>query len=114
LGRHGSVFNVFFIKFIILLLVFLLLVGTGVLALIWRALARLAAPGERRNTGNGAGVEVPPVRGGRRGYANPDTKTDVETMLCCAHCGLYVPESQGVRDHGAFFCSDLHRREHQA
>ncbi|GHU08770.1 hypothetical protein AGMMS50225_08030 [Betaproteobacteria bacterium] len=101
-----------FIKFIVLLLVFLLLVGTGVLALIFRALARLAAPADKGNAARGAGAETPPARGGRHGYASPEA--EAETMLCCAHCGLYVPESQGVRAHDAFFCSELHRREHQA
>ena len=35
---------------------------------------------------------------------------DFEQMVPCAHCGLHVPESEGVRGAGGFFCSDEHRR----
>lgn len=33
-----------------------------------------------------------------------------EPMRACAHCGLHVPESEGVRDGDTFFCCDEHRR----
>jgi len=33
-----------------------------------------------------------------------------ELMRACAHCGLHVPESEGVRDGDTFFCCDEHRR----
>ena len=33
-----------------------------------------------------------------------------ERMVSCEHCGLHVPESEGVRADGRFFCSDAHRR----
>lgn len=35
---------------------------------------------------------------------------EVEQMLPCAHCGLHVPEREGVRGGGSFFCSEEHRR----
>jgi uncharacterized protein len=31
-------------------------------------------------------------------------------MLACDHCGVHVPESEGVRQAGGFFCSEEHRR----
>jgi uncharacterized protein len=34
---------------------------------------------------------------------------EIEQMVACAHCGLHVPESEGVRA-GGFFCSEEHRR----
>ncbi len=34
----------------------------------------------------------------------------IEQMVPCAHCGLHVPESEGVRGAGGFFCSEEHRR----
>ena len=34
----------------------------------------------------------------------------IEQMVACEHCGLHVPESEGVRASGHFFCSDEHRR----
>ena len=33
-----------------------------------------------------------------------------ERILSCAHCGLHVPESEGVIGEGRFFCCDAHRR----
>ena len=35
---------------------------------------------------------------------------EIEQMVPCAHCGLHVPESEGVRGAGGFFCSEEHRR----
>ncbi len=33
-----------------------------------------------------------------------------ERMLGCAHCGLHVPESEGLRVGEDFFCCEEHRR----
>ncbi|MDX9716732.1 MAG: PP0621 family protein [Thauera sp.] len=33
-----------------------------------------------------------------------------ERMRECAHCGLIVPESEGVRGEDDFFCCEAHRR----
>ena len=33
-----------------------------------------------------------------------------ERMSECAHCGLIVPESEGVRAGDDFYCCDAHRR----
>lgn len=36
-----------------------------------------------------------------------------ESMLQCAHCGIYLPASEAVRDAaGTVFCSDAHRLQH--
>lgn len=40
---------------------------------------------------------------GGRAVASP------ERIIECAHCGLNVPESEGVRDDDRFYCSDAHR-----
>lgn len=37
-----------------------------------------------------------------------DGKT--ETMLCCAHCGVYYPASETVQVEGRDFCSPAHAR----
>ena len=34
---------------------------------------------------------------------------DLERILECAHCGLNVPESDGVREGGRFYCCNAHR-----
>ncbi len=58
-------------------------------------------------------------RGGIGGNGNDDAGAapeaprkmlDAEQMVACAHCGLHVPESEGVHGNGAFYCSDEHRR----
>ena len=33
-----------------------------------------------------------------------------QRMLACAHCGLHVPEAEGVHDEMDFFCCEAHRR----
>jgi uncharacterized protein len=33
----------------------------------------------------------------------------VEHMVECAHCGVHVPEVEGVRDGARFYCSEAHR-----
>jgi len=45
-----------------------------------------------------------------RGSRPSRTGNEPEQMLGCAHCGLHVPESEGVRDGKDFFCCEEHRR----
>jgi uncharacterized protein len=35
-----------------------------------------------------------------------------EDMVRCAHCGVHLPESEGIRSEEGCFCSDEHRRLH--
>jgi uncharacterized protein len=37
-------------------------------------------------------------------------KRVAERMLACEHCGVHIPESEGVRSETGFFCCDEHRR----
>ncbi|MBZ0092776.1 MAG: PP0621 family protein [Burkholderiales bacterium] len=37
-----------------------------------------------------------------------------EDMVRCAQCGVHLPRSEGVLSQGEFYCSDEHRRQHQA
>jgi len=67
------------------LLIFLLLLGA-----IWWVRRALTRP--RNGVGRGA-----------KKVAGP------ERMLACAHCGVNVPESEGVRDGEVFFCCEAHR-----
>jgi uncharacterized protein len=32
-----------------------------------------------------------------------------EKMVSCAHCGVYLPESDSISDGGLAFCSEAHR-----
>lgn len=36
------------------------------------------------------------------------TADDAETMLCCAHCGIYYPASETVALNGRDYCSAAH------
>lgn len=33
-----------------------------------------------------------------------------ERMLECEHCGVHIPESEGLYDGDTFYCSEEHRR----
>ncbi|MBA5688147.1 PP0621 family protein [Rugamonas apoptosis] len=48
--------------------------------------------------------ERPAARPAARGRAN----AEVETMLCCAHCGIYYPASETVQAGGRDYCSAAH------
>jgi uncharacterized protein len=46
-----------------------------------------------------------------RSRASQDSdREQPELMRACAHCGLHVPETEGVCDGDVFFCCDQHRR----
>ena len=47
-----------------------------------------------------------PRSSGRRAPVAPDP----EKMVSCAHCGVYLPQSDSVADDGAHFCSEAHRQ----
>ena len=62
----------------------------------WRAMG--APPNQPPN-------QPPPAP--RRGpSAKPEA--EAETMLCCAHCGIYFPASEAVRANGRDYCSPAH------
>ncbi|SFV09525.1 PP0621 family protein [Pseudoduganella namucuonensis] len=48
----------------------------------------------------------PSMRAGAR--AAVDQAGPAETMLCCAHCGVYFPASENVAVDGRDFCSQAH------
>lgn len=58
----------------------------------------------------------PKLRGGgdagrsRAGQDKAAGEGAMERMVECAHCGVHVPESEGVSDAGRFYCSEAHRR----
>ena len=68
-----------------------------------RALRRMGGDGDSA-AGEGSGTPS----GGRR--EREASMPEIEQMVACAHCGLHVPESEGVRGGGEFYCSDEHRR----
>ena len=57
-----------------------------------------------RKPGNSGGTRSASRDRGPRALDEP------EPIVACAHCGVHVPESEGVRSSDAFFCCDEHRR----
>ncbi|PHV04563.1 hypothetical protein CSQ96_25420 [Janthinobacterium sp. BJB412] len=51
-----------------------------------------------------------PPDGAGRGGRRPAAAAEIETMLCCAHCGIYYPASETVQANGLDFCSAAHAR----
>ena len=75
------------------------------LMLAWLVLRLLAISQRRRERGQhheGATGDRAPTR------AAPAAKHG-ERILPCAHCGLFVPASDAVRDGDAVYCSVAHR-----
>lgn len=45
--------------------------------------------------------------------AGPEKKDDgrSERMVTCAHCGVHLPESEGIVDAGLTYCCEAHREQ---
>jgi uncharacterized protein len=51
------------------------------------------------------------VRGSRRRDAARDVgEAAPEQMVNCSHCGLYLPQSEAIREGNKFYCCAEHRR----
>jgi len=49
---------------------------------------------------------------GPAGGARPQPRVeDAERMTSCAHCGLYFPASEAVREGGQDYCCEAHARQ---
>lgn len=44
-----------------------------------------------------------------RKNAPKQDESAAEDMVCCAHCGVHLPRSEGIQAQGQFFCSAAHR-----
>lgn len=42
--------------------------------------------------------------------AAPRNHLPVQTMVCCAHCGLHLPQAEASAANGQFFCSPAHQQ----
>ena len=50
------------------------------------------------------------AKGFRSKDAGDASEAAPEQMVRCAHCGLYLPRSEAVRDGESYYCSEGHRR----
>lgn len=50
------------------------------------------------------------------GSSRPATRrvTDSGHMVQCAHCGIYIPESDSVPDGDRRFCTEAHKLAHRS
>lgn len=85
---------------------FLFWVLFGIAAWLFIRHLRKKAEGMSRHMDRDAGRDM-----GRDGGRDaPRNMPAVERMLACDHCGLCLPESEGVRGEGGFYCCEEHRR----
>jgi len=91
-----------FIKLVLIVLLLLLVfaIGIGTLARIFFGVLSGVFPNKSRGRGG-----RPFSRDNRFGN---EEKT--ERMLACSVCGVHVPESEGVKAAGKFFCCEAHRK----
>jgi uncharacterized protein len=75
--------------------------------LFWLALAVLVVMAIRSKL-RGSGIK-PPASSPRPGQPGQEPAA-VESMACCAHCGVYFPSSEAVRADGLDYCSPAHVR----
>jgi len=40
----------------------------------------------------------------------PKVAIDDQSMTQCAHCGIYVPETESIREGGSSYCGEEHRQ----
>ncbi|HEB86739.1 MAG TPA: hypothetical protein ENI68_06975 [Gammaproteobacteria bacterium] len=45
-----------------------------------------------------------------RDHKKPGRPAKIETMVCCADCGLHVPQNEALQAQGKYYCSDEHRK----
>ena len=74
--------------------------------LFWLALAVLVVMAIRSKL---RGSAIKPPRAGGRQESGPGPVA-VESMACCAHCGVHFPASEAVRADGLDYCSPAHVR----
>jgi uncharacterized protein len=48
--------------------------------------------------------------GGRNRDTEAQHANAVQSMVQCAHCGMYTPESQAISEGTHYYCNDAHRR----
>ena len=84
--------------------------------LVWLALGLLvyfALRSKRSASRHASGSQhhpQPPHQGQREEH---DSQDSAETMVSCAHCGIYIPASEAISQSGQVFCSDAHRLLHR-
>jgi len=78
------------------------------IALAWLVI-RLFAISQRRRERSGGASDTGDAASRRAAGAPAGRGIESEPIVPCAHCGLFVPASDAVRDDGFDYCSPAHR-----
>jgi uncharacterized protein len=62
----------------------------------------------QRNPGPAAAPSAGQSQAAYQARAAEKAVAEAETMLCCAHCGVYYPASETVQLNGRDYCSSAH------
>lgn len=46
----------------------------------------------------------------RKGASGDAPAAEPEQMVNCSHCGVYLPQSDAIREGDRYYCSSEHRR----
>ena len=87
-----------FIKLVLIVFLLLLVIGIGVLVRVFLVFLSVLRPKRTPR-------KQPFPRNGRFG-----NEEKAERMLACSACGLHVPESEGIKVAGKFFCCEAHHK----
>lgn len=79
------------------------------IALAWLVIRLFALSQRRRERAGGASASTGASAAGGAAGASSGRALDGEPIVPCAHCGLFVPASDVVRDDGFDYCSAAHR-----
>ncbi|KGF79400.1 hypothetical protein IA69_24250 [Massilia sp. JS1662] len=71
--------------------------------------SKLRAAMTRAQQGPAAGPAPASAGGDAKAWRRVEDQS--ETMLSCAHCGIYFPASEAVRADGRDYCGTAHARE---
>lgn len=78
--------------------------------LFWVVLICLVIAAIRVKLKSAAGAQPPQPQPPQRRADHQVADGKTESMLCCAHCGVYYPASETVQVEGRDYCSPAHAR----
>jgi uncharacterized protein len=82
--------------------------------LVWLVLGLLVYFALRSKLRSSSHPSSTPRQQAHSGQANDHgTQAGAETMVSCAHCGMYIPASEAISQSGRSYCSDEHRLLHR-
>ncbi|HEY0879691.1 MAG TPA: PP0621 family protein [Zeimonas sp.] len=84
------------------------------IALAWLVLHLVSISQRRRERSRGAPAGDAAASSGGEAARSSGRTLEGEPIVPCAHCGLFVPASDAVRDGELIYCSTAHREADRA